>query len=59
MKKAIVGLAALGVIVGIRRVSRIGHNMREHFQQMAAQCKQIATQLGGDGKAAARICGPP
>jgi hypothetical protein len=55
MKKAIVGLAAVGAIIGIRRASRIGHKMREHCQQMAAQCKQIATQLGGDGEAVGRI----
>ena len=42
MKKAIVGLAAVGAILGIRRASRISHAMREHCRQMAAQCKQMA-----------------
>jgi hypothetical protein len=54
MKKAIVGLAALGAIVGIRRASRIGQKMREHCGQMAAQCKQMAGQFGAHGDTVGR-----
>ncbi len=54
MKKAIVGLAAVGAIIGIRRASPIGHKMRQQCGQMAAQCKQMATQLGGHGEAVGR-----
>jgi hypothetical protein len=59
MRKAIVGLAAVGAIIGIRRASRIGHKMREHCAQMAAQCKQMTTQLGGHGEAVGKIWGSP
>ena len=51
MNKAIVGLAAVGAVVGVRRVKRIGQKMREHCGQMAAQCKQMAGQIGGRGEA--------
>lgn len=54
MKKAIIGLAAVGAIIGIRRASRIAHKMRVHCGQMAAQWKEIATQLGGHGEAVSR-----
>jgi hypothetical protein len=54
MKKAIVGLAAVGAIVGIRRASRIAQKMREHCGQMAAQCKQMTTQFGGHSRAVGR-----
>ena len=51
MKKATVGLAAVGAVVGIRRAKRVGQKMREHCGQMAAQCKQMAAQVGGRGEA--------
>jgi hypothetical protein len=54
MKKLIVGLAAVGAIVGIRRASRMADKMRRHCEQMAAQCKQMATQFGGHGEAVGR-----
>ena len=48
MKKAVVGFAALGVIIGLRPVARrMEQKMREHCAQMAAQCKQMAAQVGG------------
>ena len=50
MKKAIVGLAAVGAVVGVRRAKRMGQKMREHCGQMAAQCKQMAAQVGGRGE---------
>ena len=44
MRKAIIGVAAVGALVGLGVVSRrIGHKMREHCGQMAAQCKDMAT----------------
>lgn len=55
MRKAIIGLLALGVIVGLRPVAkRMGHEMREHCGQMAEQCKQMAAQFGGCGEAVGR-----
>ena len=55
MKKAIIGLVAVGVIVGLRPVAtRMGREMREHCGQMAAQCKQMAAQCGGRGEAVRR-----
>lgn len=46
MKKAIIGVAAVAAVVGLGVVSRrVGHKMREHCVQMAAQCKDMATQL--------------
>ena len=55
MKKALVGLVAVGAVVGLRPVARrIGHKMREHCGQMAAQCKQMAAQCGGRGEAVRR-----
>jgi hypothetical protein len=38
MKKAIVGLVAVGAVIGLRRViPRVGQKMREHCEQMMAQ----------------------
>ena len=38
MRKAIIGVAAVGAVVGLGVVSRrIGHKMRVHCGQMAAQ----------------------
>ena len=54
MKKAVVGLAAIGAIVAVRRATRMSQKMREHCGQMAAQCKQIATEVGGRGEAVGR-----
>jgi hypothetical protein len=40
MKKAIVGLVAVGAILGLRPLTRrLGHMMREHCEQMVAQCR--------------------
>jgi hypothetical protein len=50
MKKAILGLAAVGAIVGVRRATRMVQKMREHCGQMAAQCKQMATGFGTRGE---------
>jgi hypothetical protein len=55
MKKVILGLAAVGAIVGIRRASRMAKKMREDCAQMAVQCKQMATQFGGHGEPVGRI----
>jgi hypothetical protein len=55
MKKAIVGVAALGAIIGLRPLARrMAQKMREHCAQMAAQCKQMAAQAGGRGEPAGR-----
>jgi hypothetical protein len=55
MKKAFVGFAALGVIIGLRPVARrMEQKMLEHCAQMAAQCKQMAAQVGDRGEAAGR-----
>jgi hypothetical protein len=38
MKKAIVGFAAVGAVIGLQRViPRIGQKMRDHCEQMMAQ----------------------
>ena len=50
MKKAILGFVAIGAIYGSRAVARrFGRKMREHCEQMAAQCKQMAGQPGTGG----------
>jgi hypothetical protein len=54
MKKALVGLVAVGAIVGVRRARRMSQKMREHCGQMAAQCKQMATEVGGRGELVGR-----
>jgi hypothetical protein len=54
MRKALLGLAAVGAIVGIRRAKRMSKEMREHCVQMAAQCKQMAAQFGARGEAVGR-----
>ena len=62
MKKVIIGAAAVGALVGLGIVGRrIGHEMREHCGQMAAQCRQMmagreetdqgASQFVGQGEA--------
>ena len=53
MKKAIVGLAAVGAVIALGPVvkRRIGHKMREHCDEMAAKCKQMmAGQSGARGE---------
>jgi hypothetical protein len=54
MRKALVGLAAIGAIVGVRRAMGMSKKMREHCVQMAAQCKQMAAQFGARGEAVGR-----
>lgn len=59
MRKVIVGVAAVGAVVGLFPIARrVGRKMREHFgqmaahcRQMAAQCRQMAAQAGGRGGA--------
>jgi hypothetical protein len=51
MKKAIIGVMALGAIIGSRPLARrMRHKMQEHCEQMAAHCKQMAGQFGGHGE---------
>lgn len=51
-KKAIVVLVAVGVVAGLRPASRrIAHTARDHCEQMAEQCMQMAAQFGGRGEA--------
>ena len=39
MKKLIIGLAAIGAVIGLRHVAREGgHKMRAHCEQMMARC---------------------
>jgi hypothetical protein len=55
MKKAIIGLAAVGAVIGLGPVvkRRIGHKMRAHCQQIAAKCHQMmAGQSPERGEAA-------
>ncbi len=54
MKKAIVGVAAIGVIIALRPAAgRVSQKMREHCEQMASKCKQMmATPPGGRRQAA-------
>lgn len=55
MKKAILGLVAIGAVIGSRPVARrMGRKMREHCEQMAAQCKQMAGQFQTRGEAVGR-----
>ena len=55
MKKAILGFVALGAIIGLRPVARrMGRKMREHCEQMAAQCKQMTGQFGTRGEVVGR-----
>ena len=43
MKKAIVGLAAVGSVVGLLVAARrVSQELREHSKQMKAHCKQMA-----------------
>jgi hypothetical protein len=46
MKKAIIGLVAVAAMLGLRPLlRRMGHQMRNHCEQMARQfCEQMAEQ---------------
>jgi hypothetical protein len=40
MKKAIIGVVAVGAILGLRpSAKRMSHRMRQHCGEMAAHCK--------------------
>jgi hypothetical protein len=55
MKKVIVGLVAIGAIVGLRSAGRrIGHKMRGHCGEMAERCMDMATQVARRGDAVGR-----
>jgi gas vesicle protein len=52
MKKAVVGVAAVGTVVGLLvAAKRVSHEMRkqmkEHCQQMAAHCKEMMASRNG------------
>ena len=48
MKKAIVGLVALGAVIALWPAARsMGHKMGEHCGRMAATCKQMMTAQPG------------
>jgi hypothetical protein len=53
MRKAILGLAAVGAVIGLAPVlkRRIGHKLREHCDEMAAKSKRMmAGQPGARGE---------
>ena len=55
MEKAILGLVAIAAIVGSRPPAIcMGRKLREHCEQMAAQCKQMAGEFGARGEAVGR-----
>jgi hypothetical protein len=55
IKKMIVGLVAVGAIVGLRSArKRIGHKMRDHCGEMAERCMEMAAQFARRGEAAGR-----
>lgn len=62
MKKTVVGLVALGGIVGLLTMAtRLSRRIREHSgkmaamcTQMAGQCKEMATRFEDRGEAAGR-----
>ena len=55
MKKAILGFVAIGAIIASRPVARrMGCTIREHCEQMAVHCKQMAAQIGARGEAVGR-----
>ena len=50
MKRAIVGFAAVGAIMGLRPLARrVGRKMQKHCAQMAARCTEMAAQFGSHG----------
>ena len=55
MTKATLGFVAIRAIIVSRPVARrLGRTIREHCEQTAAQCKQMAAQIGARGEAASR-----
>lgn len=59
MKKAIIGLAAFGAVIGLRPlVKRVGHKAREHCEQMAVRCKEMMAGQPEAGGEAARMPEP-
>ena len=55
MKKAIIGLVAAGSLVGVLTVARrVSQEMRTHFAEMAAHCKQVAAEIGGGREVAGK-----
>ena len=52
MKKGLIGVVAVGGSLIAFRVAarRMGRTMREHCGEMAAHCKQMASQFGGRGE---------
>lgn len=59
MKKAIVGIAAVGAVVGLLSgLRRRSGSLREqsgqmavHCKQMAAECRRMAAEVGGSRQA--------
>ena len=52
MKKAIVVVAAVGVVIGLRQVSpRVARKMREHCEQMMAQFQCRGEAMDREGMA--------
>lgn len=57
MKKALIGLVALGAVIALRPLvkRRMVEKMRDHCQQMVAHCQEMmAGAAGGRAKAAGR-----
>ena len=55
MKRAIVGFAAVGAIIGLRPLARpLGQKMQKHCAHMAARCTQMAAQFGRHGEPVGR-----
>ena len=54
MKRAILGIAAIAVIIALRPAAgRVGQKMREHCEQMASKCKQMMATPPGERREAA------
>jgi hypothetical protein len=48
MRKALVGVAAVGAFFALRRVmGRVGHQMRRHCEQMTAQFAEREKAVSG------------
>jgi hypothetical protein len=47
MKRVIVGIAAVGSVAGLLVAAR---RMRGHFEQMAAQCKEMMASRNGSSE---------
>lgn len=51
MKKLIVaGLLAASAVIGLRSLAKRMQQTREHFGEMAAQCKEMAAQMKNRGE---------